>query len=336
MNIGQLRKGLLSMATKQSVLLNDLQSFHKKFNRINKISDKESPILSGLFQIQNFHNGLTIHASDAVESRNANIVTEIPPGISFNFLFTGTIDFSFGNQKYRIENHNLHPAAQGSFIIANQAEIFTRYLKDGMQIKKLNIFVSQEWLVNRCESQADRNVVNTLFNHAGVYTWQPDDEAIQKAEALLQSKRTQTLSDKLISEHATVALLISCLDHAYQAIKSSKQTKRASVFTVSSQLKSKVDHCLSQCFSLPEIAGRLNMSVSTLQRHFKRDYGLNISNYIKQRRLTLARKSLLVGDMSIGEVAFDSGYKYASNFICAFKKQFGLTPAAYIKVHTMR
>ena len=321
------------MKSRRPILINDLQSFNK-LSYINNIEDIGSPILSGLFEIQDFHNGIIVHASDATESRTTNIVSEIPAGISFTFLFSGEIDFSLGNHQYRIQNQ-CPSSATCSFIVANQPEIFTRHLKDGMHIKKLNVFVEQNWLLRRCQSAADKQIVCTLFNHPGMYKWQPNIACIEQAKTVLElnSLAQQTLSSSLTSEHATLALLTTCLDQAYQCLQEDNQTSNYTVALERNSLKSRVDLCLEHCQGLPEIATHLNISVSTLQRHFKRDYGMNISSYIKQRRLTIARRSLLTGSLSIGEVAFDAGYQYVSNFIHAFKKQFGLTPAAFIKVH---
>ena len=43
-------------------------------------------------------------------------------------------------------------------------------------------------------------------------------------------------------------------------------------------------------------------------------------NYIRGQKLGIARKALEAGKMSVGEIAYQAGYKHSSNFAIAFKK----------------
>ncbi|PHS22613.1 MAG: hypothetical protein COA83_11460 [Methylophaga sp.] len=65
--------------------------------------------------------------------------------------------------------------------------------------------------------------------------------------------------------------------------------KSADTRSTRPSFKMTLDNCLNGFDTLAEIAQRLNMSVSTLQRQFKRCYGMNISIYIKQRRMDTAK-----------------------------------------------
>lgn len=325
------------MPVNQAVYLKEIPLFdtHASMRQDDQNSPTQPLAMSGKFRYQAFHNGLNTHASDAVEQLNTKVSSEIPPSISFNFLFSGVIHYSFGRHKYQLSNANTQ-SAQGSFIVNNQSEIFTRHLTEGMHIKKLNIFVEKTWLLNRCDSEADFEIIDMLFKRPDVYLWQPSKNAVEKAEALIQLSKASTFADKLNTEHLTMELLVICLDEAYQLVKAQPKKVKPTTLQTNTLLKTKLDQSMTHCFSLAEIANDLNMSISTLQRQFKRTYELNISDYIKQHRLTLAKKSLLVDGLSIGEVAFATGYKHSSNFIHAFKTQFGLTPAAFVKLHKIR
>lgn len=295
-------------------------------------SQTQAPVLSGLFRFDDFENGLSMHVTDAVEQRDATIVSELPAGISINFLFAGAIDFALGNQQHQLALAN-GAECSCSLSISNQTELFSRTLKKGMHIKKLNIFVTREWLMRRCNASADQKALNALFSHLGVHRLQADEPLIAQAKTLIELNKTTTLNTKLVSEQLALTLLIQCLEKSYRQFNDQNEAANECPQPASSPLKSKVDACLFDCNALPAVAKQLNMSVSTLQRRFKQEYGLNISHYIKLRRLQQARNALVMEQLSIGEVAFASGYKYASNFIIAFKKQFGITPAAYVKLH---
>lgn len=79
--------------------------------------------------------------------------------------------------------------------------------------------------------------------------------------------------------------------------------------------------------TLQRLANRAAMSPSTLMRHFKTAYGLAPIDYLRKRRLSLARELLLSGH-SVQQAAHLSGYRHASNFITAFKKNYGISPGA--------
>lgn len=323
--------------SEQDIYMNDIQSLSSALSFIQKKDSSigPSPIMSGQFHYHTFQNGLTTHAIDAVEEQDANISTELPAAISFNFLFSGTIDYSFGSKKYQLSKKKSQ-TVQGSIIVNNTDEILTRHLTAGMHIRKLNIFVEKKWLTSRCQTDADRQVIVDIFQQQNVYLWQPGKEATEKADALIKLTNEKTFSQNLMSEHLTMELLAYCLDEVYRQIKHSQNQKYVDTRNRVPSLKTTLDNCMDRFHTLTEIAQQLNMSVSTLQRQFKRCYGFNVSTYIKQRRMDTAKKSLLLNELSIGEVAFHAGYNHTSNFIIAFKKSFKMTPAAYVKLHKIR
>ena len=87
--------------------------------------------------------------------------------------------------------------------------------------------------------------------------------------------------------------------------------------------------------SLEEIANTIGLSISTLQRRFKKDYGTTVVDYIRQKRLEKARTAIAINGLSIGEAAYQAGYNHSSNFITAFKKRFNITPASLLKSHQL-
>lgn len=77
--------------------------------------------------------------------------------------------------------------------------------------------------------------------------------------------------------------------------------------------------------SLARLAEHAAMSPSTLLRHFKLAYGLAPIDYLRKRRLALAKELLMRGH-SVQQAAHLSGYRHASNFITAFRKLYGISP----------
>ncbi|MEH0970243.1 AraC family transcriptional regulator [Micromonospora sp. CPCC 205546] len=75
---------------------------------------------------------------------------------------------------------------------------------------------------------------------------------------------------------------------------------------------------------LAEWAGRLHVSVKTLQRDFTREFGMSYSQW--RTRLRLRASLALLETRPVGEVAHLIGYASPSAFIAAFAREYGCTP----------
>jgi AraC family transcriptional regulator len=78
--------------------------------------------------------------------------------------------------------------------------------------------------------------------------------------------------------------------------------------------------------SLETMAEHAGVSRSHLSRIFPVATGLQLSSYLRGRRLTEAAKDLVNGAPDILNVALDAGYGSHEAFTRAFRDQFGLTP----------
>lgn len=82
--------------------------------------------------------------------------------------------------------------------------------------------------------------------------------------------------------------------------------------------------------SVAEIANGANVSINTLERHFKKTLNITLSEYIKKKRLANAVK-LLSNECTVTEASVQSGFSDYSSFIALFKKTYGITPLKYKK-----
>lgn len=74
------------------------------------------------------------------------------------------------------------------------------------------------------------------------------------------------------------------------------------------------------------IASLTQVSLRTLQRHFRREYNITISEWLRAIRLREAYSRLHSGQ-SVKEVAYGLGYKQLSHFSREFKKMYGVAPS---------
>lgn len=80
---------------------------------------------------------------------------------------------------------------------------------------------------------------------------------------------------------------------------------------------------------LKEIAAIANMSSTAFCRYFKQRTNKTLSQFVAEIRIGYACKLITQEDLSISQVAYESGYCTISNFNRQFKALSGLTPSEY-------
>ncbi|WP_119079998.1 helix-turn-helix domain-containing protein [Chitinophaga alhagiae] len=83
--------------------------------------------------------------------------------------------------------------------------------------------------------------------------------------------------------------------------------------------------------SLKDIARMVNMHVKKLQAGFKMLFGQSVGELTTLERIEKAKRLLSGTELSVTDIAYETGYCNASAFIRAFRRLVGVTPAAYRK-----
>ncbi len=81
--------------------------------------------------------------------------------------------------------------------------------------------------------------------------------------------------------------------------------------------------------SLRELGKIAGVSPEHFNREFRRLYRMNAAQYIRRLRLEWAAERLRKPDQSLAEIASAAGFADQSHFTRRFKRQFGMTPAAF-------
>ena len=88
---------------------------------------------------------------------------------------------------------------------------------------------------------------------------------------------------------------------------------------------------LEKEISIEELATKVNLNRTTLQKVFKEMYGLTINDYRTKARMQLAKNLLVSTELTITEIAGRCGYANASKFSEVFKRNEGLLPKDWRK-----
>lgn len=81
--------------------------------------------------------------------------------------------------------------------------------------------------------------------------------------------------------------------------------------------------------TIADIAAQVKFSESHFMRYFKENMGTSFVDYLRDYRLTMAARLLLVSDSAIINIAEEVGFDNLSYFNRAFKKKYGMTPRQY-------
>lgn len=86
---------------------------------------------------------------------------------------------------------------------------------------------------------------------------------------------------------------------------------------------------LDRDLTLPELAGRESMSVRTFTRRFRDETGVSPGRWLIQQRIERARLLLEETDLSVDQVAADSGFGTAASLRQHLRARLGLSPSSY-------
>lgn len=102
------------------------------------------------------------------------------------------------------------------------------------------------------------------------------------------------------------------------------------LFTKSTvDFKTIVESHLFSEISLTELAQLTNKSLSSFKRKFKITYHTTPLQYIHTRRLLKSKELLAISEQSIGDIAFQCGFKTINHFSKKFKESTGVSPSTY-------
>ncbi|TKT72291.1 helix-turn-helix domain-containing protein [Afipia massiliensis] len=93
--------------------------------------------------------------------------------------------------------------------------------------------------------------------------------------------------------------------------------------------KDMMDADLRYPWSIAELAHRAGTSRRSFNLRFRAAYGVSAIDYLRTRRLEIAREALVYQNMTVTEAADLVGYTNPANFATAFRKHFGSVPSLY-------
>lgn len=95
-----------------------------------------------------------------------------------------------------------------------------------------------------------------------------------------------------------------------------------------------VQEHFTEKITLEQTAEQVHLSPVYFSGLFKKETGMNFSEYLTQVRVQEAKRLLKQGTVNVSEVAERVGYSDARHFSKTFQRLVGITPKEYRKLHS--
>ena len=193
-------------------------------------------------------------------------------------------------------------------------------------------YIRQSTLIEtRCEKYMEQYYVDflpytkflPLENYFCFKTVSEDFDVILGLTKKLISIHNSQRIDAIFERNSIMNAILSLFIDKPKTYKEKSPEIIKTIETINGKIKENI--------SVSDLAASLGYNVNYFSRLFKSHIGVSPQKYIIDKRLELAKHLLLTTNMSVGEIAAESGYNDAMYFSRLFSKETGISPAFFKK-----
>ncbi|PSJ21828.1 hypothetical protein CVH10_11180 [Halomonas sp. ND22Bw] len=285
--------------------------------------DRRTALLDGHMRVAELQPGMRLRLAEVRDRFGLTSRAELPAGLKIALVIDGAARVRYGTHEVF-----LGPGGNATGLVAAlpRATTFARLGQAGGFERTLTLGLSPHWLARHGHSGLLQGAMPHLSQ------WTPSPGLLALAAQLFTPERL-TRDDAahhlqlsgfamaLAGEALAVARPPTPLPQRLEASHSAPVDRRLA------RLMALVDDGQARGATQDDLARRLGMSLSNLQRRFRAQQGESLGRFLRRHHLTLARDALTREGASVEAAAALAGYTRAPNFATAFKREFGLTPS---------
>lgn len=237
-----------------------------------------------------------------------------------------------GKVTYVIEgkSYSLKP---GDIILINNREFHNAIVEPGTVYERYVIWIRPDFLKNLSTSESDLTMCFDSTTRRTYNLLRPGAEMLAHLKTIvLKLEKASKMSGygHDILKNIYLQEFIIYLNDAYSDSGDTDIGTDVNYNKKISEIIGYINSNLANDLSLDLLSSIIFTSKYHLSREFKKSTGYTIHHYINKKRLILAR-DLLKENIKVNEVTARCGFGVYTNFIRAFKKEFGVSPKNYHK-----
>lgn len=257
---------------------------------------------------------------------------EIPPEVEFHqHPFYEIFFFLSGDVNYIIEG-KIYKLRPGDILLTNNLDIHRPEITPGKPYERMVIWLADTFFENLSICGDD---LSSCFLDAAQKDYRlirPDYSSLIQLRTLCDQISSALQSQQFGSHALASSYLIQFL---VQLSRCYYDTPHPIVNAVTenekiNQLIVYLNENITTDLSLDDLADRLYVSKFYLSKQFKRFTGMSIYQYIMKKRLAISRNMLRSG-VPVTTACMECGFNDYSNYLKAFKREFGRNPSDYMK-----
>lgn len=213
--------------------------------------------------------------------------------------------------------------------VRHTAKLYFNNHDNGSALRKVKASASLSWLEQEIGTSADRPpaLERFLSTHLSHFAFEPAPDVLEVAEQI--SHPPASLKGELLTLYRKArAIELVRLSCAALVANADRADGKASLLNArqAERVRNYVLANLTSNLTIETIAKESGGSASSIQRHFKQQFGMTVFEFIRRKRLEAARDALEARGVTVAEAAWVAGYTSPSSFIAAFKKIYGTCP----------
>ena len=174
--------------------------------------------------------------------------------------------------------------------------------------------------------QMDAEMLREIYNHFLQRMYHYIGENFSERENIIKDEKLPELQKKAVN---SVEDFRNFMHYFIELIVNSMEENKDNALIA--EAKNYIENHFTEKISRTDVAAHVALNENYLSRLFHAETGLSISDYILQKRMTLAKKLLVQTQKSISDIGVEIGYDATAYFIRVFKREVGKTPKEYRK-----
>lgn len=240
--------------------------------------------------------------------------------------------FISGDVNYIIEGrtYKLHP---GDILLTNNSDIHRPVITpSNYPYERIVIWLNHNFFDGLLTIGEDLTACFQDASNRNYRLFRPNQSQLHKIQStcftIEQEKASNKLGNRVMAYSCIMEILV-LLSRAYYEISDSAGHEVTESQQIN-QIVTYINNHFHEDLSLEFLADQFYMSKYYLSHQFKLFTGLSLYQFIMKKRLTIARNMLICGK-TVTEAYTECGFNDYSNFLKAFKREFGEKPSDFIK-----